>query len=206
MDQKLTAVISLTVGVMFFTACATVSAPNSSTPSSKPESSDSAPDAADLYVEFRNIAETSCERAYAEGVTERVVGSQDRLVLLPVSYLYNDFFAAVVNDDGGVEPIWSTESFAVCVDYINFMMTEESGSEYELLVSGDIASGSLKSEYFVEDYGTIITNYEVKEGVFQEVRTKSPDSESVTLVEYGTPSEQDIERFREAIDLFLATN
>jgi hypothetical protein len=123
-----------------------------------------------------------------------------------VSYLYNDFFAAVVNDDGGVEPIWSTESFAVCIDYINFMMTEESGSEYELLVSGDIASGSLKSEYFVEDYGTIVTNYEVKEGVFQEVRTKSPDSESVTLVEYGTPSEQDIERFREAIDLFLATN
>jgi|688.fasta_scaffold187024_1 hypothetical protein len=206
MDQKLKAVISLTVGVMFFTACATVSAQNSSTAPSKPESSDSAPDTADLYVEFRKIAETSCERAYAEGVTERVVGSPDRLVLLPVSYLYNDFFAAVVNDDGGVEPIWSTESFAVCIDYINFMMTEESGSEYELLVSGDIASGSLKSEYFVEDYGTIVTNYEVKEGVFQEVRTKSPDSESVTLVEYGTPSEQDIERFREAIDLFLATN
>jgi hypothetical protein len=84
------------------------------------------------------------------------------------------------------------------------MMTEESGSDYELLVSGDSASGSLKSEYFVEDYGTIVTYYQLKEGVFEEVRTKSPDSESVTLVEYGTPSGQDIEHFREAIDLFLA--
>jgi hypothetical protein len=205
MDPRLKAVILLTVGVMFFTACATESAPDSSTPSSKPESSDSAPDTADLYLEFRKIAETSCEKAYAEGVTERVVGSPDRLVLLPVSYLYNDFFAAVVNDDGGVEPIWSTESFAVCIDYINFMMMEESGSDYELLVSGDIASGSLKSEYFIEDYGTIVTYYQVKEGVFEEVRTKSPDSESVTLVEYGTPSGQDIEHFREAIDLFLAS-
>jgi hypothetical protein len=205
MDQKLKAVILLSVGVLFFTACATGSAPNSITPSSKPESSDSAPDTAGLYLEFRKIAEASCEKAYAEGVTERVVGSQDRLVLLPVSYLYNDFFAAVVNDDGGVEPIWSTESFAVCIDYINFMMMEESGSDYELLVSGDIASGSLKSEYFIEDYGTIVTYYKVKEGVFEEVRTKSPDSESVTLVEYGTPSEQDIEHFREAIDLFLAS-
>jgi hypothetical protein len=205
MDPRLKALILLTVGVMFFAACATESAPDTSTPSSKPESSDSAPDTADLYLEFRKIAETSCEKAYAEGVTERVVGSPDRLVLLPVSYLYNDFFAAVVNDDGGVEPIWSTESFAVCIDYINFMMTEESGSDYELLVSGDSASGSLKSEYFIEDYGTIVTHYQVKEGVFEEVRTKSPDSESLTLVEYGTPSEQDIEHFREAIDLFLAS-
>jgi hypothetical protein len=205
MDQKLKAVILLTVSVIFFTACATESAPDTSTPSSKPESSGSAPDTADLYLEFRKIAETCCEKASAEGVTERVVGSQDRLVLLPVSYLYNDFFAAVVNDDGGVEPIWSTESFAVCIDYINFMMTEESGSDYELLVSGDLAGGSLKSEYFIEDYGTIVTYYQVKEGVFEEVRTKSPDSESLTLVEYGTPSEQDIEHFREAIDLFLAS-
>jgi len=205
MDPRLKAVILLTVGVMFFTACATQPPPNSSTLSSQPKSSDSAPGTADLYLEFRKIAETSCERAYAEGVTERVVGSHDRLVLLPASYLYNDFFAAVINDDGGVEPIWSTESFAVCVDYINFMMTEESGSDFELLVSGDIASGSLRSEYFVEDYGTIVTYYEVKGGVFEEVRTESPDSESVTLVEYGTPSAQDIEHFREAIDLFLAS-
>jgi hypothetical protein len=205
MDQKLKALVLLVVGVTFVSACATGPAPNPTSPSSKLESTESVPDTADLNKEFRKVAETSCERAYGEGVTERVVGSQNRLVLLPVSFLYKDFFAAVVNDDGGVEPIWSTEFFAVCIDYINFMLAEESGSDHEFLVSGDVASGYLKSEYFIEDYGTIVTEYEVHEGAFKEVRTKSPDSDSVTLVEYGTPSARDIEHFREAIDLFLAS-
>ena len=111
----------------------------------------------------------------------------------------------MVNDDGGVEPIWSTEVFSVCIDHINFLMAEDSDSEYEVLVSGDLAAGNLRAEYEVADFGTIVSDYVVEDGVFVEVRTKSPDTESVTVAEYGTPSEADIESFREAIDLFLAS-
>jgi hypothetical protein len=205
MDKRLKSTLSLALGVFFLTGCTTGSLPGTSSPSSSPSSSAATEANPDLSEDFREIAKTSCDKAYEEGVTERVEGRADRLVLLPVSYLYNDFFAAVVNDDGGVEPIWSTEFFSVCMDYINFMMAEESGSEYEILVSGDLANGTLRSEYEVADYGSIVSDYVVEDGVFVEVRTTSPESESVTIVEYGTPSEADIESFREAIDLFLAS-
>lgn len=205
MDKRLKSTLFLTLGVFFLSGCAAGSVPETSSPSTSPSPSASAEENIDLSEEFRKIAKVSCDRAYEEGVTERSEGSTDRLVLLPVSYLYNDFFAAVVNDDGGVEPIWSTEVFSVCIDHINFLMAEDSDSEYEVLVSGDLATGNLRSEYEVADFGTIVSDYVVKDGVFVEVRTKSPDTESVTVAEYGTPSEADIESFREAIDLFLAS-
>jgi hypothetical protein len=121
-----------------------------------------------------------------------------------VSYLYNDFFAAVVNDEGGVEPIWSTEIFSACADHINFLMAEESNSEYEIQVSGDLAGGKLRAEYQGGDYGTIVTDYVVVDGFFVEVTTNSAEAKQATVLEYGTPSEADIESFREAIDLFLS--
>jgi hypothetical protein len=205
MNRRLTSTLSLTLGVLFLAGCVTGSLPDASAPSTSPSSGSSTEGDTNLSEDLRKIAKTSCDKAYEEGVTERVEGSEDRLVLLPVSYLYNDFFAAVVNDDGGVEPIWSTEVFSVCIDHINFLMAEESDAEYELLVSGDLASGNLKSEYQVADYGTVVTDYIIQDNVFVEVRTKTPDTESVTVVEYGIPSEADIESFREAIDLFLAS-
>ena len=204
MNHKLRISIPLIVGLVFLSGCSAPSTPNATTPSSSPESSEPASATVDPYLEFRKIAETSCNKAYDEGVTETVEGVPNRLVLLPVSFLYNDFFAAVVSDEGGVGPIWSSELFAVCVDYVNFMMAEESGSEYEIVVSGDTTSGPIRTEYTVEDYGAIVTEFKLKDGVFIEAWTQSPESESVTLIEYGIPSEQDIEHFREAIDLFLA--
>ena len=195
-------VLALTIVLTLLAGCASGAKPSDSSP--KPSLSADEIDASTLSLEFRKIAKASCDRAYDEGVTERVDGIADRLVLLPVSYLYNDFFAAVVNDEGGVEPIWSTEIFSVCIDHINFLMAEESNSEYEIVVSGDLAGGNLRSEYQVDDYGTIVTDYVVEDGFFVEVRTMSPETKTVTLVEYGTPSEADIESFREAIDLFLS--
>ena len=155
-------VLALSIVAALLAGCSSDAMPSDSSP--KPSLSADEIDASTLSLEFQKIAEASCDRAYAEGVTERVDGIADRLVLLPVSYLYNDFFAAVVNDEGGVEPIWSTEIFSVCNDHINFLMAEESNSEYEIMVSGDPAGGNLRSEYQVDDYGTIVTDYVVEDG------------------------------------------
>jgi hypothetical protein len=195
-------VFGLTIVVALLGGCASVATPSDSSP--LPSSSADAIDASTLALEFQKIAASSCDRAYDEGVTERVDGIANRLVLLPVSYLYNDFFAAVVNDEGGVEPIWSTEIFSACADHINFLMAEESNSEYEIQVSGDLAGGKLRAEYQGGDYGTIVTDYVVVDGFFVEVTTNSAESKQATVLEYGTPSEADIESFREAIDLFLS--
>jgi hypothetical protein len=205
MGKKVIATISLALGVFFLSGCGTGSLTETSSPKPLPSDSPSSEENVDLTKSFREIAKTSCDRAYEEGVTERIQGQTDRLVLLPASYLYNDFFAAVVNDDGGVEPIWSTEMFSVCIDHINFLMAEESDSKYEIFVSGDLAKGVLQSEYKASENGIIVMDYVIKDGVFAEVRTNSPETEYVTLINYGTPSEADIESFREAIDLFLAS-
>jgi hypothetical protein len=45
---------------------------------------------------------------------------------------------------------------------------------------------------------------DVPDGVFVEVMITSPESTSNVYIEYGTPSEQDIESFREAIDIWIA--
>jgi hypothetical protein len=125
-------------------------------------------------------------------------------VLLPVSYLYNDFFAAVVNDEGGVEPIWTPEDFVACLDYVSFAMAEESGSEYEISLTGDLDAGLIRSEQPVADSDPYIMDYVIKDGLIVEVTTTFGESITKVSIEYGIPSETDIESFREAIDLWLA--
>ena len=173
-------------------------------PATTPTSSESPYVAVDLDKEFRTIVDSSCDRAYEMGVTESVVGSDTRLVLVPVANAHNDFTAAVVNNDAGLTPIWSTEEFAVCIDSINFSMSEEGGSEYAITVSGDLAAGQLRSEYTVEDYGVFVTDYVIVDGLITEVTTTTPESTSAKTVRYGMPSDADVRHFREAIDAFLA--
>lgn len=159
----------------------------------------------DLDAQFRTIVDASCDMAYEVGVTETLVGKDSRLVLVPQSEAYNDFTAAVVNDSGGITPIWSTEEFAVCIDSINFSMSEDGGSTYAIAVSGDLAAGTLRSEYSVEDYGTFITDYVIVDGLITEVTSQTPGATTVKTIRYGMPSDVDIEHFREAIDAFMAS-
>ena len=183
------------------TGCVAEAIPPSASPNEPSESSVPV----DLAKEFRSIADASCQMAYEIGVTEVVVGAPNRLVLFPESYSYNDFSAAVVSDDGDGAPIWSTEDFVVCVDSINYSMAEEGGSQYELIISGDLDAGKLRSEYSVEGYGLVVTDYTVRDGVIIEVKSSFEDSQTVTEVQYGLPSEQDMEHFRNAIDAFLSS-
>ena len=183
----------------------TVAAPQATVPPTTTPTSSESPDVAvDLDKEFRTIVDASCDRAYEIGVTESVVGSDTRLILVPVANAYNDFTAAVVNDDAGLSPIWSTEEFAVCIDSINFSMSEEGGSEYAITVSGDFAAGQLRSEYIVDDYGTFITDYVVVDGLITEVTSTAPESTSAKTIRYGMPSDADVRHFQEAIDAFVA--
>ncbi len=180
----------------------------STTPSSNlPVSSPSAPAEleSDLRNEFRQIADASCQKARDIGVTERGAdGTTTRLVLVPETFLYKDFFAAVISDTGGQEPIWTVEDFISCLDSVNFLMAEEVGAEYEISVSGNQADGLIRSEYVVDDLLVVTRDYLVRNGVFVEVVVTSPDSSTKILIDYGTPAEQDIVYFREAIDLWLA--
>ena len=184
--------------------CAPESSVVVTTPSPTSDSPQTPAAEVDLDAEFRTIVDASCDRAYEVGVTESVVGTDTRLVLVPAASAYNDFTAAVVSSDAGVSPIWSTEEFGVCIDSINFSMSEESGSEYAITVSGDLDAGQLRSEYTVDDYGTFVTDYVVTDGLITELTSATPGGTTVKTIRYGMPSDADVRRFQEAIDAFLA--
>ena len=191
---------------LLLAGCASELSVVDTTPSPTSDSPQTPAAEVDIDAEFRTIVDASCDRAYEVGVTETLVGKDSRLVLVPQSEAYNDFTAAVVNDAGGITPIWSTEEFAVCIDSINFSMSEESGSEYAITVSGDLATGQLHSEYLVEDYGTFITDYVIVDGLIVELTSETPGTTTMKTIRYGMPTEIDIKHFREAIDTFLADN
>ncbi len=190
---------------LLLVGCAPESSVVVTTPSPTSDSSQKPAAEVDFDAEFRTIVDASCDKAYEIGVTETLVGKDSRLVLVPQSEAYNDFTAAVVNDAGGITPIWSTEEFAVCIDSINFSMSEDGGSTYAIAVSGDLAAGTLRSEYSVEDYGTFITDYVIVDGLITEVTSQTPGATTVKTIRYGMPSDVDIEHFRKAIDLFMAS-
>ena len=197
--------LSLAVSAgLLLAGCASEPSVVDTTPSPTSDSPQTPAAEVDIDAEFRTIVDASCDRAYEVGVTETLVGKDSRLVLVPQSEAYNDFTAAVVNDAGGITPIWSTEEFAVCIDSINFSMSEEGGSEYAITVSGDFAAGQLRSEYTVEDYGVFVTDYVIVDGLITEVTTTTPESTSAKTVRYGMPSDADVRHFQEAIDAFLA--
>ncbi len=158
----------------------------------------------DLDAAFRELVDASCNKAYEVGVTEEVVETDSRLILVPLVAAYNDFTAAVVSNDGGISPIVSTEDFAVCIDSINFSMAEEGGSTYAITVTGDLASGRLQSTYAVEDYGVFVTDYVIADGLISEVTSTTPEYTVTKQIRYGMPSAVDILHFHEAIDTFLA--
>ena len=158
----------------------------------------------DLDAEFRKIVDASCDKAYAVGVTEEVVETDSRLILVPLANAYKDFTAAVVTNDGGISPIWSTEDFAVCIDSINFSMAEDGGSTYAITVTGDLDGGRLQSTYSVEDYGVFVTDYVINDGLIAQVLSTTPEYTLTKEIRYGMPSDTDILHFHEAIDDFLA--
>jgi hypothetical protein len=123
--KRLSSPIGMLSGILVTTGCTAIPLLSSIIP--PPSLSNSEEPAGDLVDEYCVIAHYSCELAREIGVTERADGTSLRSVLVPETYAYNDFFAAVVCDSGGQEPIWTTEEFMACVDSINFILAEEAG-------------------------------------------------------------------------------
>jgi hypothetical protein len=156
----------------------------------------------DVEGSFRRIADASCEKANAEGVTESAVDGSGRLILVPKGQGYEDFSAASISDSGVGELIWSTEVFYACNASIGFSFSDESGSDY-----GTIEFNETDGSYTVtvgEAGSEFVATYTVQDGL---IRTGSStrDGEALVLdVEYGMPSETDIQILRDTVDAFLA--
>ncbi len=206
--------IGVTVGAvtLLVTGCAgTVPAEPSGTPTQQTDptatTSPTATAAAvpipdDVEAAFREIADASCAKASAEGVTEIAADESGRLILVPKEDAYQDFSAVSVGMSGVGELVWSTEEFYACNASIGFSYSDESNSEYGL-IEFDPSEGS----YTVtvgEGKDAFIAEYSVSEGLIRSGASTSGGTTVLLTVNYGMPSETDIEILRATVDAFLA--
>lgn len=156
----------------------------------------------DIAAAFREIADASCATASAEGVTEIATGGSGRMILVPKADAYLDFSAVSVGTSGVGELIWSTEEFYACNASIGFSYSDESNSEYGL-IEFDASDGS----YTVtvgEGKDAFVAEYTVSDGLIRTGSSTNGGETTVLTVEYGMPSDADIEILRAAVDAFLA--
>jgi hypothetical protein len=156
----------------------------------------------DIAGSFREIADASCSKASAEGVTEIAEDGSGRLILVPKEDAYQDFSAVSVGMSGVGELIWSTEEFYACNASIGFSYSDESNSEYGL-IEFDPSDGS----YTVtvgEGKDAFIAEYTVRDGLIRTGSSTSDGETTVLTIEYGMPAEADIDILRSAVDTFLA--
>jgi hypothetical protein len=190
------------------TGCA--GAPSPTTPpidSSQPTATPSPTAAAfpipdDIAGSFREVADASCAKASAEGVTEIAADGSGRLILVPKENAYQDFSAVSVGMSGVGELIWSTEEFYACNASIGFSYSDESNSDYGL-IEFDPSDGS----YTVtvgEGKDAFIAEYTVSGGLIRTGSSTSDGETTVLTIEYGMPAEADIDILRSAVDTFLA--
>lgn len=155
----------------------------------------------DIAGSFREIADASCATAATEGVTEIATDGSGRLILVPKEDAYQDFSAVSVGTSGVGELVWSTEEFYACNASIGFSYSDESNSEYGL-IEFDESDGS----YTVtvgEGKDAFVADYAVSDGLIRTGSSTNGGETTVLTVEYGMPSEADIEILRAAVDAFL---
>ena len=156
----------------------------------------------DIAGSFREVADASCAKASAEGVTEIAADGSGRLILVPKEDAYQDFSAVSVGASGVGDLIWSTEEFYACNASIGFSYSDESNSEYGL-IEFDPSDGS----YTVtvgEGTDAFIAEYTVSDGLIRSGASTSDGKTTILSVNYGMPAEADIEILRAAVDTFLA--
>lgn len=194
------------LGVMFAVAGCATSIVTTSLPTepaatvSPTATADAVPD--DVEGSFRTIADASCEKAYADGVTESANDGSGRLILVPKDQGYQDFSAVSIGESGTGELIWSTEVFYACNASIGFSFADESNSDYGV-IEFDESDGS----YTVtvgEGGDAFVATYTVSDGLIRTGSSMSAGDKAVLDVKYGMPSESDIQILRETVDAFLA--
>jgi hypothetical protein len=156
----------------------------------------------DIAASFRDIADASCAKASAEGVTETVKERDYRMILVPREDAYQDFSAVSVGESGVGDLIWSTEEFYACNASIGFSFSDESNSEYGL-IEFDASDGSYTVTVGDGD-SAFIAEYEVSDGLIRSGSSTSGGETTTLAIDYGMPSEPDIAILRTAVDAFLA--
>ena len=157
----------------------------------------------DLVEKLVSVANASCELALAEGVVE---ASSDpagfTLVMVPKSMGIDGYSAAYFLPPETYELIWETDVFYACELANSFSLASDAGTELEIDVSLDAATGEFLVTQDFGEWGVSATKYEVTDGLLRAATNLNSEGETYRI-EYGFPNDIELQILVQAVELFM---
>lgn len=186
-------------GLVSLAGCSSQPAP---TPTSTPTVTlPAAQTPAEAKASYKAIAEASCNKAQAEGVTE--TSDNFTAVMTPKSQHYKDFSAAYLVEPEEYGLIWELDALVSCADWYTFSMADEAGSEAAIEVTFDPADSTYQTVEDFGDVGIYTYRFTVVDGrVATSVNVDKPSE--VTTITYGAIGDSGLDILMTAVDQHLA--
>ena len=156
----------------------------------------------DHSAEFQKIADTSCNKAQAEGVVEKSVAKNGfTLVMVPKAQAYKDFSAAYFQPADKYELIYETDAFSACAASMAFALSREGGSPSSIKV--DYVDGAYETTEDLGEFGISHIRYSVADGRFAATETLDVANADKRTISYGNLTEAHWKILKTAVDRFL---
>jgi len=189
----------LLAGLIVVSGCSSQVAP---TPSPTPSVSlPAAQTPAEAKASYKLIAQASCNKAQAEGVTE--TSDSFTAVMTPKSQNYKDFSAAYLVEPDEYGLIWELDALTSCADWYTFSMADEAGTEAAIDVTFNPADSTYQTVEDFGDSGIYTYRFTVQDGRV-DTATNVEEPTKVTKITYGPIGDAGLTILKTAVDQHLA--
>jgi hypothetical protein len=157
---------------------------------------------AEAKLAFSKIAKDSCFEAQKLGVVESSEGF--KLVSLNKDEAYKDFSAAYLEYPSNYGLIWELDAITACADYYTFSMSEEAGKEADIDVTFDPNDSTYTTFEDFGEFGSSNYKFTIVDGKFSTAENLDPKNAGLTVIRYGSISDEDRAVVKTAVDEYQA--
>ena len=157
---------------------------------------------AEAKLAFSEIAKDSCFEAQKLGVVESSEGF--KVVSLNKDDAYKDFSAAYLEYPSNYGLIWELDAITACADYYTFSMSEEAGKEADIDVTFDPNDSTYTTFEDFGEFGSSNYKFTIVDGKFSTAENLDPKNAGLTVIRYGSISDEDRAVVKTAVDEYQA--
>jgi hypothetical protein len=157
---------------------------------------------AEAKLAFSKIAKDSCFEAQKLGVVESSEGF--KVVSLNKNDSYKDFSAAYLEHPSNYGLIWELDAITACADYYTFSMSEEAGKEADIDVTFDPNDSTYTTFEDFGEFGSSNYKFTIVDGKFATAENLDPKNAGLTVIRYGSITDEDRTVVKTAVDEYQA--
>jgi hypothetical protein len=157
---------------------------------------------AEAKLAFSKIAKDSCFEAQKLGVVESSEGF--KVVSLNKDEAYKDFSAAYLEYPSNYGLIWELDAITACADYYTFSMSEEAGKEADIDVTFDPNDSTYTTFEDFGEFGSSNYKFTIVDGKFATAENLDPKTAGLTVIRYGSITDEDRAVVKTAVDEYQA--